>query len=638
MHVLHLEDDPVDAELIQRALTAYDKAIKVTRVDHRSAFETALQGGGVDIILSDHNVPLFGGLDALAVSRIIAPETPFILVTGSVNEEAAVSYMKAGAWDYLLKDRLGRLHLAIEEAIARARQERALSNQELFLRTIIDAAPGPIFVKARGGKYLMANRALADLYGVSPAELIGRTDAELHTAVPSEVRTIEDSDEAVFRTVAPYRIPDMQFTPRGGGGVRRFDVTKIPLRIPGEEELRLLGMATDVTERRIMEQQLGQAQKLETIGQLASGVAHDFNNALTAILASADFLLTDLPAGDPSREDAEVIRAAAVHAASLTRQLLSFSRKQVVQPRLLDLNQVIQSIDGILRRLLTEGYDLQSIPSAAPLMVNADPGQIEQVILNVLVNARDAMPEGGRIVVQAREAIFTDPLPAWAEGLAPGPHAALSVTDTGTGMTPEVMARVFEPFFTTKLPGKGTGLGLATVRGIARASGGAIDIVSATGQGTTVTFYLPAVPVPAFKARTSDPAGKPPQGTETILLVEDAADIRGLATRMLTSAGYRVLRADGGAAAEALAVAEPGPLHLLLTDILMPGRSGLEVARSVRTLHPEVKILYISGHPGEGPIVDEILQGRVHFLPKPFSKIDLLLKVREVLDGPFAPG
>jgi CheY-like chemotaxis protein len=368
---------------------------------------------------------------------------------------------------------------------------------------------------------------------------------------------------------------------------------------------------------------------MEAMGRLAGGVAHDFNNLLTIINGYSDLLLQKMPHDDGRRGLVEEIHQAGQRSASLTRQLLSFSRKQVVIPRPLDLNVIVADTERLLRRVIGEDVELHLSLTPNLGLVRADKSQIEQVLLNLAVNARDAMPEGGKLSIGTASVDF--------DGGHPGVHAGsfvtLAVSDTGCGMTPEVRARVFEPFFTTKEPGKGTGLGLAVVHGIVLQSGGHAEVHSEPGIGTTFKVYLPRLDDPSARAGGSSMrAGVPPSGTETILLAEDEVGVRAFSRHVLASRGYSVLEAGDGN--EAIRIAgDQRPIHLLVTDVVMPGPGGQKVAERIRELHPEAKVLFLSGYTDDAIVHHGVLHDRVHFLHKPFSPLALACKVRDVLDG-----
>jgi signal transduction histidine kinase/ActR/RegA family two-component response regulator len=378
--------------------------------------------------------------------------------------------------------------------------------------------------------------------------------------------------------------------------------------------------------------QLEQAQKMDAIGRLAGGVAHDFNNLLTVILGRTDILLHPLKPEDPMRRGIELIQRTAGRAADLTRQLLAFSRKQVLEPVILDLSAVTTDMKDMLGRLIGEDIALLTTPTPGLGRVKADRGQIEQVVMNLTVNARDAMPQGGRLILETANVELDDEYVRRHVGARPGPHVMLAVSDTGTGIPREIQAQIFEPFFTTKEQGKGTGLGLATVYGIVKQSGGYIEVDSEPGQGTTFRIYLPRLEAEAVtvdrNARPAAAAG----GTETILLVEDEEGVRELARDILRASGYTVLEARNGPEALLLCERHQGPLDMLLTDVVMPRMSGRELAERLAPLRPELSVLYMSGYTDDAVIRHGVLAAGTAFLQKPFTPAALVLRVRETLD------
>jgi signal transduction histidine kinase len=376
-----------------------------------------------------------------------------------------------------------------------------------------------------------------------------------------------------------------------------------------------------------------QAQKMDAIGRLAGGVAHDFNNLLTIVHGRSEILLRRLQLDDKSRQDLELIQRTARRAATLTQQLLAFSRKQVLQPKILGLNAVVTELAVMLRRLIGEDINLAIVPGAGLDRVKADPGQLEQVLMNLAVNARDAMPQGGRLVIETATVELGEAFVRERPGARPGPHVRLSVTDEGAGMTPEVQARMFEPFFTTKETGRGTGLGLSTVYGIVKQHNGYIDVRSAPGEGTVFEIYLPRVDTEAIVETEEGTAGAP-RGSETILLVEDEDEVRELAREILEMNGYTVLAAPHGPDALRVCRHHQGPIHLLLSDVVMPQMSGRELARQLAAVRPDTKVAYMSGYTDDALGHHGVLDPDVVLLPKPFTPDSLLAGVRRALDPP----
>jgi nitrogen-specific signal transduction histidine kinase/ActR/RegA family two-component response regulator len=390
----------------------------------------------------------------------------------------------------------------------------------------------------------------------------------------------------------------------------------------------------DITEHKRVEERLRASQKMEAVGRLAGGVAHDFNNLLMVMRGYGELMLNQLDANDPLRRNAEEIQKAAERATALTQQLLAFSRKQVLQPKVLDLNTVVTEVEKMLRRLIGEDIELATTLDPALGPVKADPGQIEQIILNLAVNARDAMPQGGRLTLKTANVTLDQAYVRQHMGATLGPYVLLAVSDTGVGMDAETQSHIFEPFFTTKGAGKGTGLGLSTVYGIVKQSGGTIWVESAPGRGTTFEIYLPLVEEAAASGELHPALPAPtPGGSETILVVEDEMSVRKLAAEFLGSNGYRVLEAqDGG---EALQVCEEhrAPIHLLMTDVVMPGMSGRELAVRLVGARPEMKVIYVSGYTDDAIVQHGVREEGTVFLQKPFSLETLAHTVREVLDS-----
>ena len=392
-------------------------------------------------------------------------------------------------------------------------------------------------------------------------------------------------------------------------------------------------MAVDTTEHKQLEEQLRQSQKMEAVGKLAGGVAHDFNNLLTIITGYSQLLLDRIGQDSPLRGNLMEIKKAGDRASSLTQQLLAFSRRQVLKPKVLDLNSVVAGLEGMLQRLV--GEDIHLVTALDPELgpVKADPGQIEQAIMNLVVNARDAMPQGGRLSIETANNVERTKADSRGESLKePATYAMLAVSDTGCGMDAQTQARIFEPFFTTKEVGKGTGLGLSTVYGIVEQSGGHIDVASELGRGTTFKIYLPRVDDAVTERGGDKVSASQPRGTETVLIVEDEPGVRALARDTLQRRGYSVLEARHGIEALVIGDQHPGTIHLLMADVVMPQMNGREVAERLLRVRPKVKVLYVSGYTEDAIVHHGVLAPGTNFLQKPFTPDDLSEKVREVLD------
>ena len=453
---------------------------------------------------------------------------------------------------------------------------------------------------------------------------------------PEDREPFEHEAERCARARSPFR---MEYRVRGRGGsyVTVHDQGHFIPNPSGALTERMVGFVSDVSERKRLEAQVRQSQKMDAVGQLAGGVAHDFNNLLTIINGYAAIQLTTLAPDDPMYPMVQEVREAGLRARDLTRQLLAFGRQQVLQPVVLDLNEALQEVTQMLRRLIGEDVELVTVAASDVLRVRADPGQIGQVLMNLAVNARDAMPTGGALTVETRNVVVGG-APDGRE-VPPGRYAVLSVTDTGTGMSDEVKNHIFEPFFTTKDPGKGTGLGLATVYGIVKQSGGHIEVETAPERGTTFRVYLPGFDAPVGADQRAD-GGAAPAGGETVLLVEDDARVRKLTHRLLQQLGYTVLVAGGTEEALRVAAESPAPVDLLLTDVVMPGANGRVLAERLAARCPGVRVVFMSGYTDDAVVRHGVEYARVNFLHKPFSPEALGHKVREVLDTgePFHPG
>jgi PAS domain S-box-containing protein len=496
-------------------------------------------------------------------------------------------------------------------------------DSEARFRTMFGAAPIGMIVRDLDGRILSTNPAIETMLGYAQSDLEG---LDYWRLVPAEeaARVRELHDELVLGSMPGYE-REQRFVSVDGREVwSRVNVTLV--RDAGRRPQFVLAMVQDVTQHKLLEDQLRQAQKMEAIGRLAGGVAHDFNNILTAISGYANIALERVRGTDPAlEEDVREIEKAARRAHALTKQLLAFSRKQVLQPQVLDLNEVVRDMEGMLGRLIGNDIEVASAYDPGLARVKADPGQLHQVIVNLVVNARDEMPNGGRLVLETSNEVIAR-ADAEGGGLEQGSFVALRISDTGRGMDAETKSRLFEPFFTTKGVGKGTGLGLATVYGIVKQSGGFIDVESEPGEGATFTVYLPAV-LGEVEARREEEAPKPAaRGAETILLVEDEKLVRRYVATVLGGAGYRVLVADDPH--EALELADGEPVDLLLTDVVMPKIGGPELAARLG-----LPVLYMSGYSGEMMAHGEVLKPGTAFIEKPFGAEDLKSKVRSVLDA-----
>ena len=514
----------------------------------------------------------------------------------------------------------------------RQRAEEALLASEARFAGILDIAEDAIISVDETQHIKLFNKGAEKIFGYAGQEVLGQP---LDVLLP--LRFVETHRQNILgfavSTDAARRMGE-----RKEIFGRRKDGTEFPAeasisKLKLENTTIFTVMLRDITERKSLEQQLRQSQKIEAIGRLTGGIAHDFNNLLTVINGYSEMLLQTLPAGDLQRDNVVQIREAGERAASLTRQLLAFSRRQILAPVVLDLNATVTNMDKMLRRVIGEDIDL--MPALKPGLghVKADPGQIEQVILNLAVNARDAMPKGGKLTIETADVELDEDYARQHVGARTGPHVMLAVSDTGVGMDAETQAHIFEPFFTTKEQGKGTGLGLATVYGIVKQSGGSIWAYSEVGRGATFKIFLPRVNEATESRGPCEEVAQTLRGAETILLVEDDTGVRALARAILQGNGYTVLEASNGAAAIQVFTAHKGTVHLIISDVIMPLLSGREMAASLVAANPDVKVLFISGYTDDAVVRHGVLERGIPFLQKPFTPNSLLRKVREALDA-----
>ncbi|HUK62071.1 MAG TPA: ATP-binding protein, partial [Dongiaceae bacterium] len=471
----------------------------------------------------------------------------------------------------------------------------------------------------RAGRFTLSEgRGLASL-GLEPGQVVGQSAFEMYADLPAVVESLQRALAGEeFRNVVEV-------------GSLAFETCFTPMRDEQGDVTGVIGLATDVTERRELEQQLRHAQKMEAVGRLAAGVAHDFNNRLTTILGYSSLLL-QRESGEPAHGLREIKRAAE-RASELTRQLLAFSRRQVVEPRVIDLNRAVAQVEEMLGRLIGEDIRLRFVPATAPAWVRADLGQLEQVLMNLVVNARDAMPRGGTIDIEIGNVTLGEPLEQGDVVLPAGPCTTLRVRDSGCGMDTATLARIFEPFFTSKAFGQGTGLGLSIVYGIVQQSGWHVAVHSRPDAGSCFVITLPRAAQPA-ECNDATSAPDPGAGTETVLLVEDEDPVRALAHEMLESQGYRVLAAASGPEALGLVERHAGAVDLVVTDVVMPGMDGGELVHHLTRARPGLRVLYISGYSDDALVRQGVSEADCAFLQKPFTCEAFVAKVREVLDAP----
>jgi PAS domain S-box-containing protein len=496
------------------------------------------------------------------------------------------------------------------------------------LAMMIERMPAVLWTTDKNLRYTSSMGAGLDSLGVKSGGLTGKTLAEYFETNDAQHPSINAHWRALAGESLTYELHWQK---------RIFESHVRPLRGPDGEIIGVIGVALDITDRKQLADQLRQSQKLQAVGELAGGVAHDFNNLLMVVKGHAEMLLDRLPAStadrqSPARQNVEQIQQAAERAAGLTRQLLAFSRMQVLQPRVLDLNEVVAGMIQMVSRVIGANIELAFLPGANLGRVKADPSQIEQVALNLVVNARDAMPDGGRLTIETSNVQLDRDYATEHAVVDPGPYVMLTVSDSGIGMDAATQARIFEPFFTTKSQGRGTGLGLATVYGVVKQSGGYVWVYSEVGHGTTFKVYLPMVQAPMEKKVPEKITSGHEPGTETILFVEDEQSVRELVSEYLKARGYHVLDAADGVQALEIAAAHKGKIHLLITDVVMPRVSGRELAARLAPTRPDLKVLYISGYTDDSVFRHGVLEGGMAFLQKPFNLKVLATKIREILE------
>ena len=635
VRILIVEDDPPSAAVLEHALKREQPAWRVAAASSIAALKEALEAGAPDLILCDYSLKGSTALEALELVRRLAPGTPLIVVTGSLDEETAAECIKAGAADYLIKGRLARLGSAVKGALerkqaleARKRAEDELRESRAFLEKAQEVGHVGSWISdlSMDGR-LVWSKETHRIFGVEERAFDGTVASFFERIHPDDRASVRKASRDAVEKGVPYGLEHRIIRP--DGTVRWVHEQADLQRGPDGRPAKMVGVVQDITERKERESQILLAQRTEAVARLAGGVAHEYNNLLTAILGYCQLIAAALPAKDPLRGDLEEIRRAGQRAAVLTKQLLAFSRRQIFQPQVFDLQEHLAGAAKTLGRMLGEDVVLNLALDPEAGRVKADPGQIGELLVHLALNARDAMPKGGTLTIGTSAATLDWSSARSHPDAKPGRYVVLSFADTGLGMPPEVLAHVFEPFFTTKGQGGRAGLGLATVYGIVRQSGGHVAVESAPGRGTTFRVYLPRAeedapaprPVPA-------PAGA---GSGTILVVEDEESVLGLAVRILKERGYSVLPARQAGEALDLCRAHAGTIQLLLTDVVMPGMSGPELAREVEALRPGIRILFMSGYTDSPLVREAAARDGTALLPKPFSPDELLHKVRERL-------
>ncbi len=640
-HILIVEDEAAHAELICQAFQSEDGWASLVTVGTLREAQEYVTASMPDLMIVDLLLPDGNGIELLPGDREEAT-FPIVVLTSHGDEQIAVEAMKAGALDYVVKSETALAAMpriakrVLREwgyLIERRRAEEALHEREERLRSTVSSLDDLLFVLDREGNFLdyYQPASLPALY--VPRELfLGKPFKDV---LPSSIAKL--LEDAIATVLATNTVQQFDY-PLVIGDEERWFNAKVSMRKDrtGDFEGATV-VVRDITERKQLHEQLRQSQKMEAVGHLAGGVAHHYNNILTVITGNVELALASLPLSHPLTHDLLQIRRAAQRAADLTQQLLAFTRNQTTHPVVLDLNNLVTETSILLRQLIGEAIELVVLPEPEPAQVKVDPSQFEQVLVNLVLNARDAMPKGGNLTIETANVNLDQAyLDQHAAEIRPGPYVMLAVTDTGLGMSEEVKAHIFEPFFTTKEVGQGTGLGLSTCYGIVKNHNGHISVQSEPERGATFRVYLPRVEeMPSHLAIEDEASINLAQGTETILLVEDEAWVREIAGRVLRQQGYTVLEATN--AEDALRMVErksKKTIDLLVTDLVMPRIGGDILADRLRVILPSLKVLFISGYPDGSDDRHRAMTATIPILPKPFTPAGLARKVREILDTP----
>ncbi len=627
INALLIEDSPGDARLITEVLRDAPEIVLHT-VDKLSLGIEYLKARKIDVVLLDLGLPDSQGLGSLHAAHKVVPQTPIVVITGMDDEAIAKEAIRLGAQDYVIKSEMLTSLLArtLRLAVERKRAEKSLRESEAKYRQLYESMMDGFVRVDMQGRLVEWNSTYQAILGYSEEELRSLTYIQL----------TPETWHAFERKIIAEQVLSHGYSEVYEKEYRRKDGTIFPvelrtfllrdaMRVPNG----MWAIVRDITERRLLQRQLLQAQKMEGIGRLAGGIAHDFNNLLTVIIGYSEQLLDNSPSDYKGRSDLELIRDAGERATSLTSKLLAFSRKQILQSKVFNVNGLVTENSKLLRRMIGEDIELTNVLAPDLGFVKADVTQLEQVVFNLAVNSRDAMPKGGKLVFETANVDLDDSFVKNNIGSSPGKFVMMAISDTGAGMDAETKSHIFEPFFTTKEIGKGTGLGLATVYGIVKQSGGYISVDSEPGQGTIFRIYLPRVDESLDQEQRFEAIES--GGSETILLVEDAEDVRFFAARCLTAKGYTVLVASDGLDALSIAERHAGTIDLLITDMVLPkGFNGRDIAEKLREFHPGIRVLFISGYFAR--LTDNtILDQNLKIFQKPFTAESLTKKVREVL-------
>lgn len=626
LHILLIEDNPGDAELMRVILENLVGPSYLIRNAQRLAVALeALRHEHFDIIILDLGLPDSSGLATLRAVIEVVPELPVVVLTGIQDEQIGLEAVKAGAEDFLVKGQIGPQLMikVLRYAYERKQAEIKLRNSELQTRTILDAIDTQILLMGTDHRIQWLNMKACEIVGLSREQVIGKFCYELW---PSQTEMCDGCPMELVISTGEY-----QFEHRHVKIGKTWDIKACPVRDQNGQITSVVELRSDISEQVSLEKQFLQAQKMEAIGRLAGGIAHDFNNMLSVILGFGEMAKALVPNEGDLAEYLEEILNAGVRSADLVKQLLAFSRKQEINPQIVDCNAVIESSKRMLQRLIGEDIEFNFKPGAGLWSVMIDPSQVDQILANLTVNARDSILGQGNLTIATENRVLDPNYCSFHVGAKPGDYVLLSISDTGSGMSKEVLFKIFEPFFTTKKQGQGTGLGMSTIFGIVKQNNGYIDIDSEMGVGTTVKIYLPRYEGENLqkieKEDTGDLTGK-----ETILVVEDDQAILALCRTILNGYGYRVVTETDPRAAIERALQKDQEFDLLLSDVIMPYMNGEELRRLIQQSQPGIKTLFISGYTADIITLQGIKAGGTRFLQKPFTKEQLGQRIREVLD------
>jgi two-component system, cell cycle sensor histidine kinase and response regulator CckA len=640
LRVLLVGDFQKQMSPLQEALDHPDYDLTVQGVNTLEEMMASLDRSSWDILLAKDELPGFRAKAVLELLRKTKLDTPVILISNVWRKDAALAAVRSGFSQFVTTQGLETLLPAIEREVQAAAIKQEQNQSQRRYETLVNSVDGIVWeADPETMQFTFVSRQAERLLGYPVTEWLALPDFwkdHVHPEDRARVLTLS------LKAVEEQHTQDFECRMLAADGrwIWLRDIVSASRNGDGESTRKLQGVMLDITRQkqaeealRQSEEQFRQSQKMEAIGRMAGGIAHDFNNLLTAITGYSELLLQSPELEDRVRGNLEEIRKAAARAAGLTHQLLAFSRRQVLRPIVLDLNMLVANVHKMLRRVIGEDIELVTVLGTGLGWVKADPGQLEQVLMNLVVNARDAMPNGGTLTLETGNKELDQEYAKTHLPTRPGSYVMLAITDTGVGMDSKTLARIFEPFFTTKEQGKGTGLGLSTVYGIVKQSDGFIWAYSEPGRGTSFKVYLPRVEGEVIAAvETIEESVELAHGTETVLLVEDEESVRNLVRTILQEFGYTVLEASHGAEALRVAIRHEGPIHVMVTDIVMPLMSGRQLTDKLVTLRPEMKVIYMSGYTDHSIVHSEILRLGAMFLQKPFTSIALTRKLREVLD------